>query len=173
MSQPNPPVPTKYSYKVNDQLYASEYPIMIYDVDSSEKLAAMVEFGITDFIDLTEPGELNPYEQFLPDGVRRWSFPIRDMNPPPSLEYMDSILDKIDELIADGRVVCVHCWGGMGRTGSVIICWLGKTNNWSCAQTRKFQQQLWKTNPKSQRTPQLMNDAQIYFLSQYLDGKKN
>jgi protein-tyrosine phosphatase len=172
-TQPNLPVPTKYSYKVTDQLYASEYPIMVYDVDSSEKLTAMIEFGITDFIDLTEPGELHPYEQFLPDGVRHWSFPIRDMNPPPSSEYMDNILAKINELLAEGRVVCVHCWGGMGRTGSVITCWLGKTNQWDFAQTRKYQLNLWRTNPKSQRTPQLMNETQVNFLRQYLGGKND
>ena len=169
----NPPVPTKYSYKVTDQLYASEYPIMIYDVDSSEKLAAMIEFGITDFIDLTQPGELHPYEQFLPDGVHRWSFPIHDCCPPPSSEYMDNILAKINELLAQGRIVCVHCWGGMGRTGSVVISWLGKTNKWSFDQTRQYQQTLWKTNPKSQTTPQLIEFPQLKFLRQYLDGKNN
>lgn len=172
-AQPNPPVPTRYSYKVNDQLYASEYPINKYDVDSSKKLAAMIDFGITDFIDLTEPGELHPYEQFLPDGVRHWSFPIPDNTPPFSMEYMNKILDKVNELLAQGRIICVHCWGGMGRTGSVVISWLGKTNQWSFDQTWQYQKTLWETNPKSKRTPQLISRGQIQFLRQYLDGKKD
>lgn len=35
-----------------------------------------------------------------------------------------SILDIIDGEIAAGRPVYVHCWGGLGRTGAVVGCWL-------------------------------------------------
>jgi len=34
------------------------------------------------------------------------------------------ILDAIDGHLADGRNVYVHCWGGSGRTGVVIGCWI-------------------------------------------------
>jgi protein-tyrosine phosphatase len=35
-----------------------------------------------------------------------------------------SILDDIDEARETGATVYVHCWGGVGRTGTVIGCWL-------------------------------------------------
>lgn len=37
---------------------------------------------------------------------------------------MNHILDTIDEHVSAGRGVYVHCWGGVGRTGTVIGCWL-------------------------------------------------
>ena len=162
-------VPTKFSYQINENLYASEYPINKEDVGFSEKLAAMVRFGITDFIDLTEPGELNPYEQFLPDGAQYWRFPIRDNHPPKTAEEMDRIVAKISELIAQGRTVNVHCWGGIGRTGMVICAWLGKSQGLGFNEAFALQQKLWRTNPKSTFTPYNIEPPQIEFLKQYLD----
>jgi protein-tyrosine phosphatase len=37
---------------------------------------------------------------------------------------MKQILDEIDAQLAAGRPVYVHCWGGKGRTGTVIGCYL-------------------------------------------------
>jgi protein-tyrosine phosphatase len=42
----------------------------------------------------------------------------------PSRETMTAILDRIDAELADGRPVYVHCFGGIGRTGLVVGCWL-------------------------------------------------
>ena len=42
----------------------------------------------------------------------------------PTPDGMRAILDRIDASIADGRPVYVHCWGGIGRTGTVVCCWL-------------------------------------------------
>ncbi len=37
---------------------------------------------------------------------------------------MAVILDTIDDALADGHQVYVHCWGGIGRTGTTVGCWL-------------------------------------------------
>ena len=37
---------------------------------------------------------------------------------------MTAILDAIDTSLTGGRLVYVHCWGGVGRTGTVVGCWL-------------------------------------------------
>ena len=37
---------------------------------------------------------------------------------------MAEILDEIDSLLGRGEVVYVHCWGGVGRTGTVVACHL-------------------------------------------------
>ena len=49
--------------------------------------------------------------------------PIPDTgNPKPA--QVESILDTIDTAIAAGRRVYVHCWGGIGRTGTIVGCYL-------------------------------------------------
>ena len=50
-------------------------------------------------------------------------FPITDKNV-PSIELMKKVLDEIDRLKADEIPVYIHCWGGIGRTGTVVGCWL-------------------------------------------------
>jgi protein tyrosine/serine phosphatase len=110
---------------------AGEYPSARTAEEAERRLEALLDSGITYFIDLTaEDDPLDPYEQ----EVRRLAAErgaevtysrraIRDMRC-PSPDEMSAILDEIDGAIADGQVVYVHCWGGIGRTGTVVGCFL-------------------------------------------------
>lgn len=42
----------------------------------------------------------------------------------PKIAEMKWILDKIDQSIDEGKPVYLHCWGGKGRTGTVVGCYL-------------------------------------------------
>jgi protein-tyrosine phosphatase len=37
---------------------------------------------------------------------------------------MVGILQAIEQALAANHVVYLHCWGGIGRTGTVIACYL-------------------------------------------------
>src|SRR6476661_8703202 len=50
-------------------------------------------------------------------------FAIPDVSV-PSEPLMRATLDHIDAELAANRGVYVHCFGGIGRTGTVIGCWL-------------------------------------------------
>lgn len=117
-------VPDSY-WVIPGRLAAGEYPGDRWDEEAREKLRAFQEAGIDDFVDLTEEGEygLNPYAPFLPATARHRRFPIPDMGV-PSPTRMAAILDAIDASLAAGRGVYVHCFGGVGRTGTVVGCWL-------------------------------------------------
>ena len=70
----------------------------------------------------------------------------------PSVEAMTSILDAIDGAMEAGRTVYVHCWGGIGRTGTVVGCWLvrrGDTGDEALDQIAEW----WKHVEKSWRVP--------------------
>ncbi|NUP98499.1 MAG: dual specificity protein phosphatase family protein [Armatimonadetes bacterium] len=54
-------------------------------------------------------------------------FPIRDVSV-PSPAAMRGILDAIDLALDAGQPVYLHCWGGRGRTGTVVGCWLVRHN---------------------------------------------
>ena len=38
--------------------------------------------------------------------------------------FLKHILDEIDGAILNGKTVYVHCLGGIGRTGTVVGCYL-------------------------------------------------
>jgi protein-tyrosine phosphatase len=48
-----------------------------------------------------------------------------DLSVPPLAE-MVNILNTIDSAIVSGRTVYLHCWGGVGRTGTVVGCYLAR-----------------------------------------------
>ena len=111
---------------------------------------------MTTFIDLTHSAEaMQPYDHLL-DGATRTAFPIVD-NDIPSVAEMSEILDAIDAALERDEVVYVHCWGGHGRTGTVIGCWLvrhGATYNEAVSQIDEWRRPLpvYRANPDSPQT---------------------
>ena len=142
--------PIKHCYwVVPGQFLAGEYPRNRDDESSPAKLAALADAGIAAFIDLTEEGELRPYSQWLnPPSQSYQRFPIRDLSTPASPELAVSILDAIDEQINKGRPVYLHCWGGVGRTGTIVGCWLARHGYAGAAALERLQE-LWSACPKS------------------------
>ena len=49
---------------------------------------------------------------------------ISDSSAAKISDPMTRILDDLDAAIERGGVAYVHCWGGIGRTGTVVGCWL-------------------------------------------------
>ena len=52
--------------------------------------------------------------------MRYHRFPIKDVNVPEPAT-LEAVLDNI---VRSERKAAVHCWGGVGRTGMVIGCYL-------------------------------------------------
>ena len=108
-------------------VYAGEYPGSEVEEEAKRKIKQMIDFGVRHFVDLTEEGELLPYKHLLPEGTTHRRFPIRDGGIPMSLDYAQRIVDYIRELeYLDDGYVYVHCWGGVGRTGTIVGCYLAE-----------------------------------------------
>lgn len=123
-----PDRPHANTYWAAPGLLAGEYPGDRDPAVARRKLDRLVGAGVTLFIDLTEDGELAPYAALLPatddEGrpVRYERHPIRDVNVPQAPAAMAAVLDRIDAARAAGETAYVHCWGGVGRTGTVVGC---------------------------------------------------
>jgi len=160
-----PPIstPIANSYWVlPGRLLAGEYPGSISRAEALDRIQKLQQAGVDSFIDLTEEGEMPPYDPFLsreaPRPVEHRRVPITDHTVPQSSQVMTDILDAIDAQLAAGRCVYVHCRAGIGRTGTAIACYLirsGRTPEaaldhlqllWqSCARSRS-----WPTTPETQ-----------------------
>lgn len=117
-------LPILDSYVVTERLLAGEYPGAADPENAERRMRAFAERGVLTFVDLTHPADaLWPYEHLLPDRARRIAHPIVDLGT-TTVVHMTRILDDVDAGLEDDRSVYVHCWGGIGRTGTVVGCWL-------------------------------------------------
>lgn len=141
--------PIENCYWVSEgRLLAGEYPRDKDDELSRRKIDALVRAGITAFIDLTRDDDrLLPYASFLHDATHH-RFPVRDVSTPDSPELTKAILDTIDRTIDQGGAAYVHCWGGVGRTGVIVGCWLARHGYEGGAALARLHE-LWLHCPKS------------------------
>lgn len=107
----------------NGRLIAGRHPCAWEAAQAAEDVRALLAKGVTLFVDLTQEGELEPYEHHLPADVRYVRLPIRDFSVPDP-DQLATTLDVIDGEIRAGGLVFVHCWAGCGRTGVVVGSWL-------------------------------------------------
>ena len=153
------PLPNTY-WVVPGRFLAGEYPGDEDPRKAAAKLNTLLRAGVNHFIDLTTPRDgLEPYVETARSEAGRlglsieWErHPVADMSVPSSPEQMSGILDAIDAAMCDGRTVYVHCWGGVGRTGTVVGCWLvrrGRTGDEALARIAEW----WQHVEKADRIP--------------------
>ena len=127
-----PPPPNANTYwVVPHKLLAGEYPGDKDPGKAREKINRLVEAGVRHFVDLTGLGELIPYEAILSEESRAANviathqrIPIRDESVPKEPKTMAEIIAAIHRGMAGSGITYVHCWGGVGRTGLAVACWL-------------------------------------------------
>ena len=168
--------PLHQSYEVSvagGAVYAGEYPGDKYGEKATEKLKRMYHFGIRHFIDLTEEGELCPYNHLLPSDTTYTRFPIPDCGVPKSIESVRRLLLRIEELKKMEGYVYVHCWGGVGRTGTIVACYLSQNSEEpDLNKTLEVLRGRFSEMPKSayRETPE--TKEQIDFIEQFINSNK-
>ncbi|HUE99232.1 MAG TPA: hypothetical protein VMN99_08245 [Anaerolineales bacterium] len=153
MTEPHRPIRESYWVEPG-HLLAGEYPGQYDEELTRKRIDALIEAGFDMFIDLTKPNETFPYVKTLFEEaiiyeaeVAHHRFPIGDFGL-PTPEQMNSILDAIDEGLRAGRKIYLHCWGGIGRTGTTVGCYLvrqGRTGEEALDQLSAW----WRGVPKS------------------------
>lgn len=178
--EPKRPIPESY-WVEQGRLLAGEYPGQ-YDIESTRKrIDALLEAGFDTFIDLTRQDETVAYTRILLDESKLYDvevthhrFPIGDFGL-PTPQLMKTILDTIDEALAAERKIYLHCWGGIGRTGTTIGCYLvrrGNTGEEALTQLAEW----WRDVPKSHfhpRSPETREQAQFIRNWSEHEGKPN
>lgn len=127
---PGVPFPISF-WVVPAQFLAGEHPVETTEDITTTRLTALLDAGVRTFVNLTEERErMRSYSQLLRTlatdrgiAVEILRMPIPDRSV-PSAETVTSILNVIDGSIANGKTVFVHCFAGVGRTGTIVGCHL-------------------------------------------------
>jgi hypothetical protein len=128
------PLPFNRSYWVIPGfLMAGEIPSAQSDRERIEKIRGIVDSGIRSVVNLIESEECNFSGKKLIDysdemlkiakesevnlAINR--FAIKDLDI-PTVDFMVDILNHIKKDVLEEKPVYVHCWGGIGRTGTTV-----------------------------------------------------
>jgi atypical dual specificity phosphatase len=117
---------------VPGQLLLRSYP------RTTETLRDLAGQGVTVLINL----EQRPHDRARLDrfGLTEVHIPVPDFTA-PTPEDLDRGVDAIETHLAQGRVVTVHCGGGLGRSGTLAACYLvhqGQTPDDAIAHVRRL-----------------------------------
>lgn len=181
---PTAALPTIRCYWVlAGKFLAGAYPGSPDPAMHQQRLEELWNAGMRTFVNLMEENETNnagqPFTRYddrlrslalnAEEQVAHLRFSVRDLSV-PSADGMRSILDAIDLSLAANRPVYLHCFGGVGRTGTTVCCWLlrhGLANpNDVISVLRDLRQADQQT--KDRKAPE--NSEQIAFVENWLDS---
>ena len=128
-----------YSYFFKDKCIFGSYP-------TTRDINELRGLGVKYFVDLTIPGELEPYKC----DATYISYPIRDNNIPSNkkkfIHFLEYLIDIIYKLNGNEKLY-IHCKGGHGRSGMLVCCLLCILENIKPEESIKLTTQYHKLRP--------------------------
>ena len=169
--------PYPESYWVIPGLFmAGEHPGGWDELETRRRIQALLRCGLLNFIDLTDPDDTgSKYAKILEDEANGYlktitylNFPIPDRSI-LSTEGMCEILDALDQRINARSPVYVHCMAGIGRTGTVVGCYLVRHGAEPGSLLRQIERLRGTVPSRWVRSPE--SDAQVDFILNWKNGQ--
>ena len=140
-----------FGWVLDNQLAGSQGPVSMQD------LFFLYQQGVRAVIRMEErtiPADTGGYVDIVDLYV-----PVRDFTP-PAQEQIDAMVEFIDQRLEEERPVVVSCYAGIGRTGTVLGCYLVKRG----AAPADAIEEVRRLRPGSIQTPE--QEAAVYEYAQ-------
>jgi protein-tyrosine phosphatase len=117
--------------------------------------------GIRVLVSLTDRAQnLGPHCRAA--GLYWHYYPISEFGVPNSIDSFDNLITTVIESMDHGRPVCVHCFAGIGRTGLVLCCAVGRYLRLPAEKATAVVREI---------RPALETREQESFVRRYLEGR--
>lgn len=139
----------QFSWLIENRLAGVSYP------GSEDALVLLSKLGVKALVSLSEQSV--GINRLTRHGLQAKHIPISDLTA-PTLSQVEQAIASIDDFLAQDQPVAVHCFVGLGRTGTILACYLVSRGS----SARQAIEQVRTRRPGSIETPEQEAVVELY-----------